>query len=314
VRKSLVFGISFVLFVLSVTPVFAHHQQQVLGDSTTTINATIPPTAEGPGLILPDSPLFFLDKLKQNARLFFAFTPEAKAKVHTEIAGERMAELRLMLAKNKKDGVQTDLREISDNLDRAAAEVRDAGLTGRDVSKLARDINASIKAKQQTLDILEAQTTGDLKVQVQATTASLLPAKVTVEDALPANELENEIRDDLQRQVRKRLEQASGSARQMEHDIQELQKQASSSAKEAIQNREAMLKEAIEAKNSVIRREKETELQGELKKQEELFKVNENAAGEARKAMEASHKAAAHLQKADEIRNQSVSGGDSGKH
>ena len=110
-KRNLVGGfLSIALAFLVVKPTFAHHQQQVLGVATisadTLQNLQIPSTSEGPGLILPDSPLFFLDQLKQEFRLFLVFTPEAKAKIHASIAGERMAELRFMVQKNSKRGIE----------------------------------------------------------------------------------------------------------------------------------------------------------------------------------------------------------------
>src|ERR1035437_4242316 len=73
VRKFLIFLLSVSLtsaiVVLSSGIVFADHQQDVLGVASAPV-LSIPPTSDGPGLILPDSPLFFLDQIKQEVRLF----------------------------------------------------------------------------------------------------------------------------------------------------------------------------------------------------------------------------------------------------
>lgn len=296
--------------------VYAHHRKQVLGDSTNpSATPQIPPTTEGPGLILPDSPLFFLDELKQNARLFFAFSPEDKAKIHTAIAGERLAELRLMLLKNNQEGIATDIRGVSSNLKETADNISQAGLTGRNISQLAKEINASIKRKQEMLDILEKESAGELKALVVSAQSSILESKVKVEDSLPENELENEIRDDLNRQVEKRVHDASESAREMLEDLNELKKEASKSAEKALHRREEALKEAIEKRNEALKKVAEKLLENERKRQDKLLKVQEKVAGEAREAVKKAQEAARKFQKAQEevnrVQQQSV-GGTSG--
>ena len=148
-RKIFIFLLSFsvsAVVAFSASPVSANHLQDVLGvESKPTLS--IPATSEGPGLLLPDSLIFFLDQLKQEARLVLAFTPEQKAKVHNAVAGERLAELQLMLAKDSVKGIRIALTGISDNLREAAEDIAAAKLTGRNINLLAKDINDSIKEK-----------------------------------------------------------------------------------------------------------------------------------------------------------------------
>jgi len=296
--------------------VYSHHRQQVLGDFTNpSATPQIPPTAEGPGLILPDSPLFFLDELKQNIRLFFAFSPEDKAKIHTAIAGERLAELRFMLLKNNQDGIATDIRGISSNLKKTADDISQAQLTGRNISQLAKEINASIKRKQETLDILETESAGELKALVVNAQSSILESKVKVEDSLSENELKNEIKDDLNRQIEKRVHEASDSARGLFQGLEELKREASESALRSLKKREDALKKAIEEKNEALAKVAEKLLENERKRQDKLLEVHEKIAGEAREAVKKAQEAAAGFQKAQDalerIQQQSV-GGNSG--
>lgn len=290
--------------------VSAQRRSQVLGTSTSGLQ--IPPTVEGPGLLLPDSPLFFLDQLKQNTRLLLAFTPENKAKVYTAIAGERLAELRLMLAKNNRSGIQTDLAGIADNFQKAAQELSFAQLSGRNVSDLAKTINNNIKQKQQTLDILENQAKGEMKTQTKAVSQALMVAKVTVEDALPAQELENEVRDDLNRQIAKRVSEASESARGLRTELDELQKEATETAKKALKRREEALREAIRQRNETLQKVEERLLENEKKKQENLLRVQERVAEQARETIKKAQEAAQNFQKTqlelERIRNQPVGG------
>ncbi len=290
-------------------PAAAHHQRQVLGDETTSLG-TIPPTTEGPGFILPDSPLFFLDQLKQNARLFFALTPEAKARVHEAIAGERLAELRFMLARNNKTAAQVALQGVSENLRKAADDISQAQLSGRNVSVLAKTVNDDIKEKQQSLDVLESQTDPELKPQVMAVQETLLRAKVKVEDALPDTLLENEVRDDLDRKVAKRVEGADNLARELESDLKELDRQASEAATQAMRRRDEALRKAIHEKNDALRKQEVNLFEDEKQKQDDLLLFQDLGSFDAKEAINQVKDAAesfGEVQKTtNEIRNQPV--------
>lgn len=302
------------LFILvSQSPSFAYQHQilnEVLGDSTSSALPQLPPTAEGPGLILPDSPFFFLDQLKQNIRLALAFTPEAKAKIHAEIAGERLAELRFMLARNNKKGVTTDLQGISENLREAAKGVSQAQFAGRDVKKLAREINDNIKAKQKTLDVLENSASGAVKLEAGQAQEDIFESKIEVEDALPEDEIENEVRDDLARRIERKVENASASAKLLKRDLDKLNKQASQAATKSLKRREEALKEAIKKSDEQLRKVQEKLLENEKKKQEKLLEAEKKAAEQAQDALEKAQKAAIGLERArkviEDIRRQPV--------
>ncbi|MDP3726803.1 MAG: DUF5667 domain-containing protein [bacterium] len=309
--KRIIFGLFVLFFLIGTTQeVLAYHQKQVLGTETENQKLLIPPTVEGPGLILPDSPLFFLDQLKQNARLLLAITPEARAKVRADIAGERLAELRFMLAKNNQKGIQVALDGVSQNLQRAGDELAAAQLTGRNISDLAKSINLAVKEKQKSLDVLEHEAKGELKTRVKATQDALMTAKVKVEDSLPEEEIENEVRDDLNRLAERRVREASESAREVENELEELGKQASDSAQKSLKRREEALRKAIGEKNEGLKKAEERLLEAEKKKQEKFLKVQDKVAEQARKAIEEAQKAARGFQQAQqsvsEIRNQRI--------
>ncbi|MDP3988375.1 MAG: DUF5667 domain-containing protein [Candidatus Levybacteria bacterium] len=300
--------IFFVCFSFIVKPVNADYRAKVLGASTT--NIQMPPTAEGPGLVLPDSPLFFMDQFKQSVRLFLAFTPEEKAKVHANIAGERMAELRFMLAKNNKEAARTALLGVSDNLSSAAKDLDSAKFSGRDVKNLAKEINQDIKSKQQTMDLLESQTTGEMKAQVGAASESLFAAKVRVEESLPQDELDNEIQDDLLRQANRRVLSVSSLSDELKSDIEELNIQASQAAQNSLNRREEAIKRAIEQKNDSLRKMEERLLALEKKKQEQLLMLQFSSAAEVaeivKRAQEAAFRYNYLKDKSNEIKNQST--------
>lgn len=302
-RKSVsVFAIGLLSLVISFVLVFsrsaiASHRAQVLGETTDSSSLSIPPTSEGPGLILPDSPLFFLDELKQNLRLFLAFSPETKAKVHAAIAGERLAELQFMLAKNNEDGIGIALSGVSDNLEKAASDLTEAKLQGKDVKILAKTINDLIKDKRKKLSFLEDQAQGELKAQVKAIKEALKAAKVEVEDNLPEDELENETEDDLEEEVEDHIRVASDSARGLEHAINVLGRLASQAAEKNQTRREEALRHAIEVKNEAFLRQQERSLELENRKQERLLKAKERFMEKTREAVEKAHEAAREFQK-----------------
>lgn len=304
-RKILSFLFIVLLFILiSPTQTLAFQHQilnEVLGDSTSSALPQIAPTSEGPGLILPDSPLFFLDQLKQNIRLLFAFSPEAKAQVHASIAGERLAELRYMLAKNNIQGVNLDLQGISDNLRAASNDVTAAQFSGKDVKVLAQQINDNIKAKQNILDSLQKNTSGSLNLQVAQVQESLFESKIQVEDSLPDNILQREVKDDLARRIQQRVSNASQSAQLLKKDLTELEKEASDSAQKSLQERQDALKQAIEKSDATQRKVEEKLLEAEQKKQEALFEAQQKAAEQAQEALQSAETAATSFEKAQAV-------------
>ncbi len=303
-------------FPFSSGVVSAHHQSQVLGDTTAIITEpSIPPTNEGPGLILPDSPLFFLDRIKQNVRLFLAFSPEDKVKIHAAVAGERLAELQLMLLKNNVSAVRTSLQGVSDNLKRASDDLDTAKLTGRNISLLAKSINDSIKDKREKLSILEKQANGELKKQVQATKEALKVTKVEVEDHLSADLLESEMEDDLNQEVEDRVDEASSSAKGLTHAVDVLTRLASQAAQKDQAHREEALLRAIEVKNETLRKQQEKLLEKQKEKQKNILKLHEKATQEAKKSANSALEAAQNFREAQkkitEIKTTSSSGSGS---
>ena len=250
-RKFLIFLLSVSLTsLITANPVSANHLEDVLGVESMPV-LSIPPTSEGPGFLLPDSPLFFLDQLKQEVRLLLAFTPEQKAKIHNAVAGERLAELQLMLAKNNVAGVRIALQGISDNLKAAASDVANAKLTGRNISLLAKEINDSIKEKQKSLSSLEKEATGEIKAQAMAAKESLKVSKVKVEDNLPPDLLINEMEEDLSLEINDNISKASHSAVGINRAIDVLTRLASEAAQQNQPRRYEALIHAIEVKNLV---------------------------------------------------------------
>ena len=297
-------GATSVVVALSSSQVLASPSEEVLGESAQP-QLTIPPTSEGPGLILPDSPLYFLDKLKQEVRLILAFTPEEKAKVYASVAGERLAEFRIMLVRNNQNGAQTALNGVSYNFAKTAESIADAQLTGHNISLLAENINIDIKAKQKTLDDLEAQAGVVLKPQLAAATQALLGAKVKVEGALPLPLLRNEVKDDVQRLFTKNLTKSSDLARDIDNEIMHLQKQASDdSSKLRLMHREEALRKAMARKDEAAIKLQQKMMEEDKKKLQTLLDMQQKTAQDVKEATQKLQEATQRYQKIQDYINQ----------
>jgi hypothetical protein len=313
--SSIVLGL-FVFVWLVPKPIFSHHQARVLGDSTLSSQIVFPPVAAGAGFILPDSPLFFLDQVFQEVRLLLAFTPERRAKTRALIAGERLAELRIMFSRNNSDGVTIALSKLTEQIGQMSANLSDAASSGKDLSLLAKELNETIKTQRKVLGILENQTDGVLKLQLKTARKALKIAKVEIEDKLEEDELENEIEDDVDDEIDEAVSEASGSAKRLGHAIDVLTKLASEAAVKQQTRREEALRHAIEVKNEALRRQAEKLIEEDLKKQDKLLEARKKAHSKAHEAIEKAQKAAEEFGEAQEeiekLESQDNSGSGSG--
>lgn len=288
-RVAVALCLLFFIFILPV-PVSANELRDVLGVSTEGNGAILPPTTEGPGLILPDSPLFFLDTLKQNIRLFLAFSPEKKAVLHADIAGERLAELRFELIKNKPEAAEKALEGVTVHVKGSAEELAAAELQGRDVTALAQDLNENLKRKRDMLDVLEDSSGGEFQARVNVAQKALLESKIRIEDSLPPSQLQNEIEEDLNHEIEDQIDDANGSAENIARAIDLLEKSASDAAMKKQTKREEAIRKAIAAKNVALRNREEKGMAQDLK-QLDLTRDEIEAARETiRQAREAEEK------------------------
>lgn len=300
-KQFLVIFVIGILFTLLSSSVSAYHQRVVLGESTQRkpINEiTLPATTEGPGLLLPDSPFYFLDAIKQHVRASLAVTPEAKARLHAQIAGERMAELRLMLYRNNEEGFSKALEGMTHHFIQSERALEETKMSGTDVAELAKHINDSIKTKQQALDTLEQEGESTVQVEVVKAQDLLMETKVKVEDGLNEADLANEIADDLRRITKRRVLEAENAVSEIDAELAILEKQASEAAKQTLTRREKALQEAIVSKNIAARNEQERQIMSAQKRSDEAYRVQKEAADQARIAIEQAKEAALKFQQA----------------
>ena len=286
---------TFALFTLSILPVSANHVRDVLGDTTIPSDIEFPQIGSGPGYFLPDSPLYFLDNLSQQVKVFFAFSPERKAQIRSQIAGERLAELRVMLEENNQEGINRALENFIKESDLAAGALSDAGVrSGSDIRPLAKELNATLKEHRKILKELERQSSGELRLRFKTARQALQRAKAEVVDELPAEDLDRELQEDLDELIADEVEEASRSARGLNHAIDVLERLASQAAEKNQTAREAALRRAIEKKNENLLRQEERRLErDELKEQKRLernIRAIEEGKEAARRAVDAAQR------------------------
>lgn len=289
-----------VLFVSVLVIVFfqsanATEAQNVTEEATQASEIEFPHISSGPGFITPDSQFYFLDKAYQNFRLSL-LGPQERAELRTQIAGERMAELRLMMAKDHDRGIRNALYELSEEQRKAASDLALAVGEGDDVTDTAVEINSSIKEQRKALKELIDQARGELKLRLETARLSLKESKAEIEDNLPEDVLAQEIEDDLSEIIEEETGSTVDSARRLENAIMRLDELASQAALRNQEKRYEALQRAIDVKNDALLRQRERILELEERKSQKLLELRErkeeavtNArlrADEARKVIE----------------------------
>lgn len=244
------------LLTLSTVSVVAYRDSQVLGASTKIAEVVFPPITAGPGHILPDSPLYPLDKLYQAFRLGLVFSPENRAQLHTQIAAERLAELRVEASRNDQVAADTALIELEHESMAAANDIRDAAAQGKDVKQLARDIHQSLADYRTILNAVIAQVPDSAFSQKLVASAGVLRnARIISEDALPEEDIDHEIAASVDAQVDEAVLGIATSTKTLEKTITMYEQYASSSANKSSSARKQQIVEL---------RKRITELQTQL--------------------------------------------------
>lgn len=265
---------------------FSSHKQQVLGATTHASDIEFPKISTGPGFILPDSPLFFLDELKQNLRILFALKSSQKALIRMQIAGERMAELRLMLARNNSATIDKTLYLLAREVRGATTHLGNAAARGEKIDELVIQMNTNLKEYKQILAALERQADTELALKLAATRAGVNAAKIEVEDELPTHLLAKEIEDDLAQEIEEKMEYVTKVSYALESALAALSSMANESASRALSNRAQAVRAAIDRKDEELARSEQAVLGAETTKQDLLITTRELASLEALEALQ----------------------------
>jgi chromosome segregation ATPase len=190
-----------------------------------------PPVTSGPGYILPDSPFYGIDKAYQRIRLALIFTADNRASLHNQIAGERLAELRVMTARDDQAGIDKALSELSWELHAAVTELHDARAQGKDIKELATAINQSIAQKREVLVAVSQQLPGTaFEQKLLAASESLKEEKSAAEEVLPDADREYELAVSTEEELENAVMGVSASALKLEKKLELFEEQASKAA------------------------------------------------------------------------------------
>ena len=159
--------------------------------------AQSPQTAPPSAGLTPGSSLYFLDRLGENLRQFFTFNPEAKAKLQIEFAGERIAEIKVMVEKKgvNAKGLAAAQSLLLANVAYAAEIVGEEKTSGKDVAALAKTLNDEFDARDKLLEQTFKDAKAQLKAQRKEIKTNLLAEARRVGDTAQIAVLEAQLKD-----------------------------------------------------------------------------------------------------------------------
>lgn len=105
----------------------------------------------GPG-ITPDSWLYGLDKAFESLQMALTFDPVAKAGLHIQFAGERLAEAKAMIEKGRPEFVPDLVKEHEGNIDKSNEIAAVAQQVGRNITKLNELVALATSVHIETLE------------------------------------------------------------------------------------------------------------------------------------------------------------------
>lgn len=291
---------------------YAYQERDVLGDSTSAVNIELPAVTDGPGFILPDSPLYVLDKVFQKLKLAVAFSPEGKVKTRMLLIGERVAEVRAMMVRENTVGIQVALDELRAESENLTYDLRDAAGQGKDIKDLAKEINDRLALHRDFLTRVTEQTDDSLSLQLTAANQSLLSTKISAEDYLPEEFLAQAITDDLEDEIDRDVLGVETSTLKLERKFEKLEQHASRSAE---RQQKKQLKEDAKASKSAMLEKRKKMLEERKAKLKKLMEERKAKLLEAREAVKKAREAAKRLReiREEEKKNSEDATGEDGQ-
>lgn len=258
-RKILVLAFLFVLVIPQLNRVEAYSPQirQVLGVSIKTLD--VPLVTDGTGNLKPDNPFYFLDIFRHNLESFLTFNPAYKSLLHTRVAGERNAELRVELIAGNKKAAEVALSEMTKNIALSTKYLTLAKDKGEYTDRLSVYLNDAIKVKMGFLSKVEVQLDGGERYKFKAARTDLLVDKIEVADILPANLSESEMAYDLKEFLAESINDSRYSAIKAQQVLGILSsgelngQQPSNTQREVIKNAERDLNQTDKILNTTLK-------------------------------------------------------------
>lgn len=146
-----------------------------------------------PGIV-PGGFLFFFDRLGEAFQEFFTFNPEAKVKLQVAFAAERVAEIEVILEAKGVDAPGLDIAQtrLQDHMEHAAKLLENEKSKGKDVSKLASEVDDDFDAQEKNLDQIYEAKEKALEAKIDELETRLKAAR-TAGDTQLINQLEAEL-------------------------------------------------------------------------------------------------------------------------
>lgn len=217
----------FIFALVLVVPIQAQARHgRVLGTQTDNINVNLA-TTQGSGFLLPNSPLYFLDIWRDNLSLFLSgFDKEAQAKLHLKIAGERITEVKIMLEGKDVNarGLDIALSSITENVTGAGQALKDQKNKGKNVEKLALELNEIIAAQKQSLRIIAGAYDDKISFKVKAVERAVEEEEIKIEDQMAADLLDNELKRELKAAYDEAVKEAEAASQKVASLEEKLEK------------------------------------------------------------------------------------------
>lgn len=201
--------------------------------------------------LTPESSFYFLDRLGENLRQFFTFNPEAKAKLQIEFAGERIAEIKVMVEKKGVNAKGLAIAEslLQANVAYAAEIVNEEKTTSKDVTALAKTLNDEFDARDKLLEQTFKDAKAQLKAQRKEIKTNLLVEARRIGDTAQIAVLEVQLND-----IDGQIDALGQKKDQLENSLQSEQKKIEKEMSEVDQEKEEIEQkeeqEAVEAEEA----------------------------------------------------------------
>jgi len=271
--------------------------------------------------LTPDRPFYFLDKISETLREFITLNKESKARLHVKFAGERIAEIKIILESKGLEAasfaaVQANLEK---HTEKAVEIVKKEKSKGNDVSELAAEIVDSFhlqraeakeafkvakevfKIKKDILhdELLVAIKAGDVEEQERIRTE--LVALEVVKDKAEAKKdeviatlksekerLHDELEESkkLEEEARDDAEEAEDEARKAKEAIEEAEEELVDIQDEAAEEGVAFPTDALGDFNSLLNQAKSAFDAGNFEEAEGLAEQAEDALEAVEKTIE----------------------------
>ena len=231
--------------------------------------------------LTPESSFYFLDRLGENLRQFFTFSPEAKAKLQIEFAGERIAEIKIIVEKKGVNAKGLAIAEslLQANVAYAAEIVVEEKIAGKDVAALAKTLNDEFDARDKLLEQTFKDAEAQLKAQRKEIKTNLLAEARRVGDTTQIALLEGQLKD-----IDQQIDALGQKKDQLEDSLQNEQEKIEDEMSEDDQKEEELEQkeeqEAEEAEEAV--EAEEPEEADELEEVEEAKEAAEQSGAEER--------------------------------